>query len=311
MRRHPLLSLILLAALVACATAPDQTGGQVSGVGVRAWIDRPLEHSQFPLGEVIPIRWHATNSGGIQQVDVLINGQVFNQATGFDHTAQLVSEEIIWTPAAPGEYLIEIVPTGNGGVVGISSENLVTIVAAQPPSATLEPTLTPTGTLEPTATSTPLPTPTDTPQPSPTSTTQPPTLTLPPTWTFTPLVIPPSKTATKSPKPPTPDKFGPPKPNVIAPKDNVIVACPGKVLLQWEAPSDPSGIASFVVELYVSYNSGGSWKLVKKWESLTKKELDVDKETDCGNLYAWKVSARDGAGNLGAYELVQFRTGLP
>lgn len=304
MKKIVLACLIINWLISACA--PQDIAAVPMG-GVRAWIDHPREGDQFFMGEVVPIRWHASAPEGIQLVEVLINGETLNLATDFDHAASIVTMQHAWTPPAPGNYLLEVIATSNRGTLSQPSANVITILAAAPPTLA-PPTFTDTipapviatetqQASTATATETTQPTPTDTPQP--------------PTWTNTVVVKPPTRTPTRTPKPPTPDTFGPPKPEVIYPKDNVIVACPGKVLLQWEAPNDPSGIASYQVELYISHNNGASWQMIKKWTAITAKELDVKNETDCGNMYAWKIFARDGAGNLGAYELVQFRTGLP
>ncbi|MGB6423291.1 MAG: carboxypeptidase-like regulatory domain-containing protein, partial [Anaerolineales bacterium] len=373
---------------------PDQIGGVLGSPGLRAWIDRPLEGSTYTQGEEITIRWHASGTQGIELVEIRINGETFFLAADIDSSSQLVTQEIYWNPITPGEYLIEVIPSGIDGSIGQAAVNHVTILGGggdvmgvifadlnddgrsdstgegplggvsvtlsvcvdiistitdadgrfhfenlpyglncildfakvgwrttviQPgyPNIPLSfvldsnqaeytiymaPQSTPT-TMKGTSTYTPQSSPTSTPS-TPTST---PTLIAPsPTSTFT-------STPTKSPKPPTPDTFGPPKPYVIGPKENEIVDCPSPdgVILQWQEPSDPSGIASYWVELFISHDSGGNWNLVKSWETITSTHLDVDDQTDCGNMYVWKVSARDGAGNLGAYELSQFRTGLP
>ena len=292
----------LIFAIILGACAPGDTIATPVG-GVRAWIDNPREGEQFLLGETVPLRWHASAPEGIQMVEVRINAETFTLAADFDHAANLVTQQHSWTPSSPGDYLLEVIATSNSGAVSRPSANIITILSSVPTTPfTQPPILTPTATDTQPPPLTPSGTPTQ--QPSPTDTLR------PPTWTFTPVVITPSPTYTKPPKPPTPDTFGPPKPKVIAPKDNVIVDCPGEVLLQWEAPNDPSGIASYQIELFISHDSGASWQLVKKWGAITAKELDVNKETDCGNMYAWKISARDGAGNLGAYKLVQFRTGM-
>lgn len=114
-------------------------------------------------------------------------------------------------------------------------------------------------------------------------------------------------TPTKSPVPPPADTAGPAKPYVIYPKDNVLIACPpAEVTLRWKAPSDPSGIASYWVILYEGSTT------IQSWPSVTATSLTVKTNLiDCGHTYIWKVSARDGAGNLGSYELSQFRMSLP
>jgi hypothetical protein len=97
----------------------------------------------------------------------------------------------------------------------------------------------------------------------------------------------------------------------IEPIGNDLVDCPEDVVLHWQAPYDPSGIANYRVELFISLDSGGSWSPVETWDPFYGTELNVRDEVSCGYWYVWKISARDGAGNLGSYELAQFRTRLP
>ena len=64
-----LLLVGLIYLLVACGTEPDQSSGLLGKPGLRAWIDRPLEGSEYPLGKLIPIRWHASGTQGIRFVE--------------------------------------------------------------------------------------------------------------------------------------------------------------------------------------------------------------------------------------------------
>jgi hypothetical protein len=59
---------------------------------------------------------------------VRINGEVLAVAQDFDHAALLVTQEHDWTPAGPGEYLIEAIATGMNGAVSAPTENRVFVV---------------------------------------------------------------------------------------------------------------------------------------------------------------------------------------
>jgi hypothetical protein len=306
MKNTAFVCLLLAVVLTACAPP----GATAVAVGeVRVWLDHPREGEQYVVGETIPIRWHASAPEGIREVELRINGEVFQVAADFDHAAILVTQQHGWVPSVSGEYLIEAIATSNSGASSMPTANIVTILSGpSSPTASPEATATPVQTVSPapslSPTDTPMP-PTNTPVP-PTSTAVPPTSTpVPPTDT----PIPPTNT----PAPPTatPDNFGPPKPVVIEPKGNDYVDCPGEVLLRWQEPYDPSGIANYRVELFISPDMGASWNSVETWDPYGATELDVRDEVDCGNWYAWKIQARDGAGNLGSFELVQFRTRLP
>jgi hypothetical protein len=300
---HLLLYYATICTLILTACS---AGGEVALGGVRAWIDVPRDRSVLSLKPHQVIA-HASDAAGVQIVELLVNSAASITMECDNPGNPLTTCSAMWDPPALGEYRLEVRATNPAGAVGLSAPVYVSIGQT---ALTWEPFADDTSTPSQTHPSTPSITPPDK-SPTPTST--------PSTPTLTPTLIAPSPTSTftstptKPPKPPTPDTFGPPKPYVIGPKENEIVDCPDPdgVILQWQEPSDPSGIASYWVELFISYDSGGNWNLVKSWETITSTQLDVDDQTDCGNMYVWKVSARDGAGNLGAYELSQFRTGLP
>lgn len=139
MTRKLLVMIWLGMALAGCNMAPSTDvprGGLPRSTndapnpasGPRSWIDRPLEGSEYPLGRPIPIRWHATDPHGVQQVEIRVNGQVFLTSKEFDHTSQLVNQEIDWNPTAPGEYLIEVLSTGLDGSKGLLARNRVTVL---------------------------------------------------------------------------------------------------------------------------------------------------------------------------------------
>ncbi|MEW6403758.1 MAG: Ig-like domain-containing protein [Chloroflexota bacterium] len=294
MKAKLLLTYVLLLILAACNLPAGEAAISPAGggsAGPRAWVDAPIEGSRFPLGESINIRWHASAVGGIQQVEVRINAQVFVLAQDFDHTAQLVTQQYEWTPDSPGEYLIQAIATGMDGAISPPAENRIIVGEVTPTPIALAPTITqtpmpPTDTLAP-PTNTLLP-PIDTPLP-------PPDTPAPPTDTSLPS--------------PTPDTQGPPAPVIVMPAGNPILPCPPNVKLVWNAPSDPSGIASYRVELQVKTTD---WNTQKLWDPVTTTQVTATSEVTCGGVYRWRVRATDGAGNVGQFsEWAEFRINLP
>ncbi len=108
-------------------------GGGVGAAAPQAWIDQPLEGSQFLLGDTIPIQWHATGDDGVRRIDVRVNGEVIDTADtqdgDFDAYAFLVQGQVDWMPELAGEYLIQVEPTGPDDVVGTAAENRVHVYA--------------------------------------------------------------------------------------------------------------------------------------------------------------------------------------
>jgi hypothetical protein len=302
----PLLTLVIGAC--ASGTAP------AAGTGALAWIDRPLDDARFPFGPAIPIRWHASAIGGIQQVEIHINAKVFAVARDFDHSAPIITQQSDWTPTASGEYTIQAVATSRMGDTANSVEHHITIGDVSPPLAqsnstpTVSSTATPTR-LTPSIAATPSPTPSHTRTLQPQIITLTPTRTLPPQQppvvnpTFTP-------TRTRTPLPPA-DTKGPSAPGIIAPKNNVLLPCSHTVKLDWSAPSDPSGIANYRVRLQRSV--GGQWNDVRTWDPVIATTVTWSfTDSSCGRSYRWNVFARDKAGNTGSVSSwSEFRIEIP
>ncbi|MBI4788348.1 MAG: hypothetical protein HY782_15050 [Chloroflexi bacterium] len=184
----------------------------------------------------------------------------------------------------------------SAGAWGPYAEAIVTIGASaitptgSPTAARTEPTATrpsgatSTATRFVTATRTPVrpSTPTRTPGPLPQAT---------PTWTRTP---PPTATFTRSPTPG--DTQGPGAPTQISPIGGVLVQC-GQTNLIWRAPSDPSGIRDYDVEL--QRWAGRSYVADKAWNNQGGNSVSF--APACGTDYRWRVSATDNAGNVGSW----------
>jgi hypothetical protein len=124
-RRTTFLALLVLF-LAGCnypAGADDQ------GAAPRSWIDRPLEGSEYLLGDTVPIVWHATGDDGIRLVEIRIDGESFQQEDDLDPDLTLAEGEAEWVPDWAGEHLIEVVATGPDEAVGPAAENRVTVYA--------------------------------------------------------------------------------------------------------------------------------------------------------------------------------------
>jgi hypothetical protein len=355
--------------------APGGDGGE-AGSSPRSWIDRPLEGSEFVLGDTIPIQWHASGDDGIRRVEVRIDGDLLGVDDGMSPDLILVDGELEWTPAEAGEHLIEVVASGPDEAVGAPAENRVTVFAeggsiagaafadlnedgdaddagegplegvsvvvaecgekrSQVTGATgaFEFTDLPSedcvmdvyrdgwffvGTF-PVGIDFPIhfhPDPGDPislsvflarlPTPTPTATaTRTPTRT--PISVITTIPLQPAATTIAP-----PDNQPPPAPAIIGPKGGVLLDCLGSIVLDWKSVSDPSGIDVYQVRLNISYDNGATWSGAGTWELDSLTSVGVEDQTDCGNLYRWRVRARDNAGNWGPYSpYATFGVALP
>jgi len=358
-----------LAAGLLLAACNYQDGG---GAIPQAWIDQPLEGSQFLLGDTIPIQWHASGDRGLRRVEVHANGEVLDVVDALegdlDPDLVLAQGELDWTPAEAGEYLIQVLPTGPDDAEGAAAENRVQVFAeggtvagmvakdlnldgdsddegegplegatvvvvycgdkrsvSTTAGGSFEFTDLPLGSCVldaykdgwffagtfPAGLDFPIhfsPDPeapiaftvylsqeaTPTPTASPTAT---PTATRIALVTTAPPVLPPE---TKIPTLPAPDNQPPPAPAIISPKDSVVLGCLTDIVLLWHAVEDASGIDTYDVALAISYNNGASWSGVGDF-ALEFTTIQINDQTDCGNLYRWRVRARDNAGNTGPW----------
>jgi len=117
-------------------------------------------------------------------------------------------------------------------------------------------------------------------------------------------------TPTSKPTVPPPDTTPPPVPPVVAPTGGAALAC-DKVTLDWDAVSDPSGIAEYRVQVEQEVTPG-NWDPVSgsPWTGLTGTELELD--LGCGGVYRWRVRAVDGVGNESVFSAwAEFGINLP
>ncbi len=151
---------IFILVLSACGRSPEVADMRIEGQS-QAWIDAPLPNSTIPK---LPYKlmFHGASASGIAEFEVLINGvsttKVLPSYAGMNGT--LFFGEFLWTPAAPGTFLIEVKAIGNGEdnpsdqvYVTVRGDEEVTPVTAatSTPRSTTAPTIT-----APAATNTPV-----------------------------------------------------------------------------------------------------------------------------------------------------------
>jgi hypothetical protein len=125
--------VVLLAGCNKPSSSPAATASYASAdsypAGLSAWIDRPLDRNEYALGDSIPIRWHAANTGGIKEVEIRINGEVWQVSKNPDPERRLVTDEVEWNPTEAGEYLIQAIPYGSAGNAGPAADKRITVLA--------------------------------------------------------------------------------------------------------------------------------------------------------------------------------------
>jgi hypothetical protein len=115
------------------------------------------------------------------------------------------------------------------------------------------------------------------------------------------VTLTPTPSPSLTPTPTTePDTTPPPAPQLVSPEHEQPLACASKVMLDWNAVSDPSGIAEYQIEVQRA-PMGVNWQPVagSPWTGVSATKLEI--EVECGWYYHWRVRAVDGAGNVGSF----------
>jgi hypothetical protein len=158
---HKLIVIFIIAMLV--LTACDQPAA-TPGTPL-AWIDDPLDGMRLPL-EPYLITLHSSDSVGITNMEVSINGVELDPIPNPNPEKLLVYLTQKWEPPAPGRYVIRARSQNTTGAW--STEDIVSVIvediSTPTPVITVTPTLTPTVTLTPTLVPSTTPSPTPVPQ---------------------------------------------------------------------------------------------------------------------------------------------------
>jgi hypothetical protein len=150
--------LIFIVGLTACEGSLDTADLRIGGRS-QTWIDAPLPNSIIPL-QTYKLMFHGASASGIAEFEVLINGELITKVllSSSNMNETLYFGEYLWTPAAPGRFLIEI--KGIGKKQESSSDQVYVTVRGEveeeetPETAA---TATPRLTAAPAATNTPVP----------------------------------------------------------------------------------------------------------------------------------------------------------
>lgn len=120
----------------------------------KVWFDKPLPGSQYFYGGIqsIELFLHATDPGGVSQVEIFANGVSFVVLQGTGN--QLAQFSTPWQPNAPGKYTLQARAKGEAGTWSEFATTIVIITdqaLRDAPTATLgtarEIVLSPTNTL--------------------------------------------------------------------------------------------------------------------------------------------------------------------
>lgn len=149
--------VILILGLTACEGSPDVADMRIEGQS-QTWIDAPLPNSTIPK---LPYKliFHGASASGIAEFEVLINGVSTTKVlpSSAEMNGTLFFGELMWTPGAPGTYLIEVKAIGNEQDSS-SDQVYVTVLGEEDEEVTPEITATPTprATTAPIATNPPV-----------------------------------------------------------------------------------------------------------------------------------------------------------
>ncbi len=189
--------------------------------------------------------------------------------------------------------VIAFLGTGAVVLIAILIASILLLPGIVPPRAPTSPPIVATDI--PPATNTPIP-----------SLTSPPTSTRTPTPSQTPTATPTTRAVTEVPL----DTQGPPPPVPIAPINNQTIGCRAQInlMLQWNAVSDPSGIANYRIQL--QRLSGNVWQDLRTFDAGNVTQAKPG-DLQCGIFHRWNVTARDNAGNTGkTSDWAQFGIGI-
>ena len=257
-------------------------GGAV-GAGPQAWIDKPLDNSQFERGPII-IQAHASDADGVASFRFFVDGQQINEVSAGG--GRLGDASVEWQPPGPGSYTIEVRATDQAGNEGSPAFSTVIIGGEIPapdalPTATL-PEIGATGSPESTSTAT---------LPAPTNTAVPPSATFIPFTATSPLPTPTSP-------PPTPDTTQPDVTSFQVSPSQILTqgeGCPGspRTATVTVVATDPSGIATATVFWNVSGDIGNA-ALGFAGSNTYQGQAGPVNQTGTMSLF---VIVEDGAGN--------------
>ncbi|MBI9050434.1 MAG: hypothetical protein JEZ00_13515 [Anaerolineaceae bacterium] len=243
---------------------------------VKAWIDTPRDGASYNVNAPVNIMSHVYAKDGASEVMLYINGEAYRREAIPADSEEMTSITQEWVPVAPGDMLIQVVALDKNGEKSLPASVLINVkdtntISATPLITLTEPiatTVTPIITISPSITTTITPTPTMTP-----------TRYISPTHTEK-----------------APDTQFPPAPVQTSPGNGVTLSCRSTQKLVWEPVYDESGIEAYYVKMELLTGTG-EWQAAAGYGPTT--DTQVSANVQCGIIYRWMVTAKDGAGNSG------------
>jgi len=89
--------------------------GAMRGDGTYVWIDVPTNGLTVPIDQPVQVEGHTTSPGGVEQVEIWINGVQVDTIRDLPSDGELARFNYAWTPTEEGEYVIQVVSIGKGG----------------------------------------------------------------------------------------------------------------------------------------------------------------------------------------------------
>jgi len=325
------LLILLLAVLAGCGAAQSS--------GTYVWIDVPEDGLSFPDLRPVTISGHTTGSGGVDRVELFVDGELWTSIDDPPMEDNLARFEAEWEPPAPGSYLIHAVAFSPAGDPSPQDQTRITfgLETATPP-ATLTPTVTMTPVISITPTITDTPTPVELPAANIEFWAEPETIdagdcaelrwrvegaqlvifggvTQPDEYSF-PVCLCNSETYTLTVTQldgsevqrrvdvnvvgTCADTQPPPVPEQAVPGPGLTIGCKANQTLAWLPVSDESGIAEYRVKVQ-RHAGDNNWSSApgSVFTGISGKQLSLPVE--CGWTYRWQVRAVDGEGNASAW----------
>ena len=329
-----LLTLLLgLVALSACG------GEEVPGGGIYVWIDVPVSGLTIPLGQSVQVEGHAASSRGVSSVEIWANGELVATISSLPMEGDLARFSFDWTPPGAGEYTIQAISFDGSGSASEPDATRIFVGDVTPtPVVTVTPVITVTSVVTDTPTSPPGAVVQFWAEPPEIQAGACTTIRWHVenvqnvvfggvqqqmdgsyqdclcdnqryTLTVTHLdgteekrtvdIMVTGSCVTPTATTPPQDTTPPPAPSPAVPDNGLTLGCKASQNLVWLPVDDPSGIASYQVE--VQRHSGDN-----NWQAAPGGSISVSDKTtsisvECGWYYRWRVRATDGAGNTGPW----------
>jgi len=128
------LLLIMMASLSACVGESD--------VQSRAWIDFPLDGSEFNMGSPVPITSQLYAKDGVKEFQITINGEIIKQGPPPNPEESFTEVSHEWVPEQSGAYTIAIAVLDSEGAASSRAQVDITVIGVP---VLLQPDLTVTG----------------------------------------------------------------------------------------------------------------------------------------------------------------------